>query len=167
MVQSDSIGACLIAGFGRASWPCLSLRRIAPRVRPRRGLGPHTRQHRLLEGIDWRTRQGQTLIAARAELTAHVGGNPSNVQKALIERAARLMLYIEMMDRETLETGTMSERDSRQYLAWSNSLRLTLRDLGVKAAPAEKLPDLGDWTCPAFVESVFDFTLPALRTEAG
>ena len=52
------------------------------------------------------------------------------------------MLYIEVMDRETLETGTMSERDSRQYLAWSNSLRLTLRDLGVKAAPAEKLPDL-------------------------
>jgi hypothetical protein len=24
-----------------------------------------------------------------------------------------------------------------------------------------------NWTCPAFVESVFDFTLPALRTEAG
>ena len=24
-----------------------------------------------------------------------------------------------------------------------------------------------EWTCPAFVESVFDFTLPALRTEAG
>jgi 5-methylcytosine-specific restriction endonuclease McrA len=24
-----------------------------------------------------------------------------------------------------------------------------------------------DWTCPAFVESVFDFTLPALRTEVG
>jgi hypothetical protein len=23
------------------------------------------------------------------------------------------------------------------------------------------------WTCPAFVESVFDFTLPAVRTEAG
>jgi hypothetical protein len=23
------------------------------------------------------------------------------------------------------------------------------------------------WTYPAFVESVFDFTLPALRTEAG
>ena len=23
------------------------------------------------------------------------------------------------------------------------------------------------WTCPALVESVFDFTLPALRTEAG
>jgi hypothetical protein len=53
------------------------------------------------------------------------------------------------MDRETLETGTMSERASRQYLAWSNSLRLTLRDLGVKAAPAEKLPDLGDYLTAA------------------
>jgi hypothetical protein len=27
--------------------------------------------------------------------------------------------------------------------------------------------DGAEWTCPAFVESVFDFTLPALRTEAG
>jgi hypothetical protein len=52
------------------------------------------------------------------------------------------VLYIEIMDRETLEAGTMSERNSRQYLAWTNSLRLTLRDLGVKAAPSEKLPDL-------------------------
>jgi hypothetical protein len=38
----------------------------------------------------------------------------------------------------------MSERNSRQYLAWSNSLRLTLRELGLKAAPAGKLPDLRD-----------------------
>jgi hypothetical protein len=78
----------------------------------------------------------------RASLTLHVGGAPTSIQRTLIERAARLMLYIEVMDRETLETGTMSERASRQYLAWSNSLRLTLRDLGMKAAPAEKLPDL-------------------------
>jgi hypothetical protein len=58
-----------------------------PRTKRRHGLGPHTRPARLLERIDWRTREGQVLIAARAELTAHVG-NPSNVQKALIERAA-------------------------------------------------------------------------------
>jgi hypothetical protein len=61
------------------------------------------------------------------------------------ERAARLMLYIEIMDRETLEAGTMSERNSRQYLAWTNSLRLTLRDLGVKAAPDVVPPSLGDY----------------------
>jgi hypothetical protein len=54
-----------------------------PKKRRRAALGPHTRQHRLLEGLDWRTREGQVLIAARAELTAHVGGNPNSVQKAL------------------------------------------------------------------------------------
>ena len=49
------------------------------------------------------------------------------------------------MDAEALVDGTMSERNSRQYLAWINALRLTLRDLGVKAAPAEKPPDLDDY----------------------
>jgi hypothetical protein len=57
-----------------------------PKKRRRAALGPHTRQHRLLEGLDWRTREGQVLIAARAELTAHVCGNPNNVQKALEKR---------------------------------------------------------------------------------
>jgi hypothetical protein len=51
-------------------------------------------------------------------LTAHVGGHPNTVQKALIERAARLTLYIELMDAEALAAGTMSERNSRMYLAW-------------------------------------------------
>ena len=114
-----------------------------PRIKRRHGLGPHTRGARLLEGLDWRTREGQTLIAARAELTAHVG-NPNNVQKALIERAARLTLYVEMMDARALAAGTMSERDSRQYLAWVNALRLCLRDLGVKAAPVEKTASIAN-----------------------
>ena len=35
-----------------------------------------------------------------------------------------------------------------------------------RTALLRKLKDVF-WTCPAFVESVFDFTLPALRTEAG
>ena len=88
--------------------------------------------------MDWRTREGQTLIVARAELTAHVGGHPNSVQKALIERAARLTLYIELMDAEALVAGTMSERNSRQYLAWVNALRLCLREIGVEEATPEK-----------------------------
>ena len=104
-------------------------------------IGPYSRPHRLAK-IDGRTKESRLLAAARASLTLHVGGSPTSIQRTLIERAARLMLYIEVMDRETLETGTMSERASRQYLAWSNSLRLTLRDLGLQAAPSEKLPDL-------------------------
>lgn len=55
-----------------------------------------------LHPLDWRTREGKLLAAARAELIAHVGGHPNNVQKALIERAARLTLYIELMDRDAV-----------------------------------------------------------------
>jgi hypothetical protein len=75
----------------------------------------------MLAKIDGRTKESRLRAAARAELTRHVGGSPNGIQRTLIERAARLMLYIEVMDRETLETGTMSERASRQYLAWSSS----------------------------------------------
>jgi hypothetical protein len=115
-----------------------------PKKRRRAALGPHTREPRLLEGLDWRTREGQVLIAARAELTAHVGGNPNSVQRALIERAARLTLYIELMDAEALVAGTMSARNSRQYLAWVNALRLCLREIGVDEAKPAKTPDLSD-----------------------
>lgn len=96
----------------------------APKKRVRHRLGSHSRQHELLAGVDFRSREGKLLAAARVELTAHVGGNPNSVQKVLIERAARLTLYIELMDAEALEAGTMTERNSRQYLAWVNALRL-------------------------------------------
>jgi hypothetical protein len=99
----------------------------------------------MLAKLDRRTRESRLMAAARAELVAHVGGAPSSTQRVLIERAARLQLYIEVMDRETLESGSMSERNSRQYLAWCNALRLCLRELGVKAAKAEKMPSLGDY----------------------
>jgi hypothetical protein len=132
------IEACLAAGLARVSAGMSVSELDTPRVRSRRGLGPHAREHRLLESIDWRTREGQVLIAARAELTAHVGGNPNNVQKALIERAARLMLYIEMMDARALVEGTMTAHDSRMYLAWVNALRLCLREIGVEEAKPAK-----------------------------
>jgi hypothetical protein len=46
---------------------------------------------------------------------------PNDIQRVLIERASRLMVYIETMDAQALEDGTMSEPNSRQYLAWTNS----------------------------------------------
>jgi hypothetical protein len=98
----------------------------------------------MLAKLDRRTKEARLLEAARASLTRHVGGAPDDIQRVLIERASRLMVYIETMDAQALEDGTMSERNSRSYLAWTNSLRLTLRDLGVRASPAEKLPDLHD-----------------------
>jgi hypothetical protein len=90
----------------------------------------------MLAKLDWRTREAKLLTAIRAELTQHVG-SPSAVQRALIERASRLLVYLEVMDRQALESGTMSERNSKQYLAWVAQLRLTLREIGVRAAPAK------------------------------
>jgi hypothetical protein len=104
----------------------------------RRRLGPHTREHQLLTGLDMRSREGKLLAAARDELTAHTGGSPNAVQRTLIERAARLTLYIELMDAKALEAGTMSERDSRQYLAWVNALRRCLQEIGIDEAKPAK-----------------------------
>ena len=79
----------------------------------------------------------------RAALVAHVGGTPSATQNALIERAVQLTLRVAAMDRKFTETGTMTEHDTRTYLAWSNSLARALRDLGMKGA-ASKPPSLAE-----------------------
>jgi hypothetical protein len=80
------------------------------------------------------------LTAVRKQLTAHVGGNPNFVQRQLIERGARLTLYVEMLDARSLKAGSMSDHDQKQYLAWSNSLVRVLRDLGIEAAAARSIP---------------------------
>ena len=46
------------------------------------------------------------------------------------------------MDAEALVVGTMTERNSRQYLAWVNALRLCLRELGVREAASDKRSSL-------------------------
>jgi hypothetical protein len=45
---------------------------------------------------------------------------------------------------QALKDGTMSERNSRQYLAWVNALRLTLREIGLKELLAAKPLSLDD-----------------------
>lgn len=40
------------------------------------------------------------------------------------------------MDSHMLEGGAPAERDSRQYLAWANTLTRTMRSLGLDKAPA-------------------------------
>ena len=123
----------------------MSLAEVVPHKRARRKrLGPHSRPH-MLARLDWRSRPAKLLTAVRAELTAHVGGRPNTVQRALIERCVRLTVYIETMDQEALEGGVgMSERNSKQYLAWFGQLRLALREIGVKAAPSVAVPSLDE-----------------------
>jgi hypothetical protein len=72
----------------------------------------------------------------RAELTKHVGGKPTIVQRGLIDRAAWLQLHISLMDSKAMAEGNLSERDSREYLAWSNAYVRTTARLGIDAADA-------------------------------
>jgi hypothetical protein len=83
------------------------------------------------------------MAGVRADLVAHCGGSPSTTQRMLIERAVMLTLQLHLMDRKALRDETVSERNSRQYLAWSASLCRLLRQLGIKGV-AEKAPTLKD-----------------------
>lgn len=107
-----------------------------------RDIGPYSRPHRLAN-LDGRTKEAALLRTMRAELTAHVGGKPSATQRCLIDRAAMLTLHVALFDARALAAGVLSERDGRQYLAYSNALGRTMRELGIKGAAAAQ-PRLAD-----------------------
>jgi hypothetical protein len=75
-----------------------------------------------------RSKEWRYLKKCRRELEEHIGGNPTTVQRKLIERASWLMLRLSMMDRRLAEDGgkRFTRNDSTQYLAWSNGLSRTL-----------------------------------------
>ena len=80
----------------------------------------------------------------RKELIDHVGGSPSATQRALIERAVNLTVRIALMDQRFAESGQQTEHDSRTYLAWSNTLTRTIRQLGMKSV-GNSAPTLADY----------------------
>jgi len=56
----------------------------------------------------------------RRELTKHVGGNPSIVEVALIERCCWLQLRMAMLDKKIASGRDFTQIDSNTYLAWNN-----------------------------------------------
>jgi hypothetical protein len=100
-------------------------------------VGPYSKPNRIAV-IDGRLAEAKLMARIRRELTQHVGGKPSAAQRILIDRAAALSLRLHLMDRESARFGEMSERNGRQYLAWSNSLSRTLSLIGLTAAPPQK-----------------------------
>jgi hypothetical protein len=105
-------------------------------------LGAHSRPHNLAK-IDQRTREAALLRRVREELTAHVGGNPSAVERVLIERCCWVQLRLAMLDKKLASGRDFTEIDSNVYLAWANTLARTLVRLGVKPA-ATRPPTLAD-----------------------
>ncbi len=104
-------------------------------------IGPYSRPASLAK-MDGRTREARLMRDFRARLVVHVGGRPSATQSALIDRAMWLALHVAQLDERTAAGGAMTEHDSRTYLAWSNSLTRTLRELGTEGAASPAPPDL-------------------------
>ena len=100
-------------------------------------LGPHSRPGRLAL-VDGRTAEAKLMQRVKSDLVKHCGGNPSAVQRMLIDQAAMLTLRVHLMDKASIADPALSERNGRQRLAWSNSLTRTLRQLGLSAAPPPK-----------------------------
>ena len=103
-----------------------------------RRLGPFSRSidRGAIGAIDGRSREGRFLRAYAAMLVEHCGGHPSIVQRALISRAARLALHLELMDERALaENRGFGPTDHHFYIAWSNSLGRLLAKLGLNPAP--------------------------------
>lgn len=79
----------------------------------------------------------------REALLAHCGDKPSATQRALIARAEWLTLYVARLDAKALAGGgAHSDHDAKVYLAYSNSLSRTLKQLGLAGAEGRPLtPD--------------------------
>jgi hypothetical protein len=103
-------------------------------------LGPYSRS--LDRGaigtfIDGRSREGKFLRRYERMLIQHFGGSPSAVQKAMISRAARCALHLELMDERSLRDGhVFGTHDHNYYISWSNALARLLARLGI--GPAEE-----------------------------
>jgi hypothetical protein len=83
----------------------------------------------------------------RRDLTRHIGGHPTVVQRMLIERASILTLRLAKLDDKIInETGPLTLHDTNYVIAWQNSLTRILVALGVNAAaaPALTLADIAD-----------------------
>jgi hypothetical protein len=100
-------------------------------------IGPYSRPNALAK-LDGRRREAKLMAETRAELIEHIGGSPNAVQRRLIERAAVLALRLAIMDARAPDGG-MSEKDSKEYVCWSNAYVRTLRELGPHAAPKRDL----------------------------
>jgi hypothetical protein len=89
--------------------------------------------------LDRRTIIGREATAFRAGLVRHVGSSPSETQKAMINLAVQLRMRLLAMDASFTDRGDHSAHDSKQYLAWANSLSRIMVRLGLEPAAQRPL----------------------------
>jgi hypothetical protein len=92
--------------------------------------------------IDGRSVDGKYLRRVELELLAQLGDGPTFSQKLLVTRIARGMLALDAFDRKLAAGGSWTAVDSNTMGGLQNSVRLNLRELGIRAAPAKAKPTL-------------------------
>jgi hypothetical protein len=95
----------------------------------------------LLAGIDQRTIGYRQFQDAVADLVAHMGGEPTAVELAIIEEAAGLIVWcrqarVALLKGEPFDVGT--------YCTATNSLRRHLADIGQQQHMRDVTPDLAE-----------------------
>jgi hypothetical protein len=107
-----------------------------------RRIGSESRTDRLRK-LDGRTKVARRLRTITMDLVVHVGGQPSAAQRYLIDRLAIDILRLELLDAK-MAAGNFSEHDGRVAHALRNSMRLSLRELGL-APQSPQAPSLADY----------------------
>jgi hypothetical protein len=93
--------------------------------------------------IDNRSREGRFLAAARHRLNQHLGGDLSAAQLVLVDRIAWLMLHCFLLDQRIASGADWGGNDRKCYLAFSNSLVRSLREIGLEGSAARE-PSLAE-----------------------
>jgi hypothetical protein len=114
-----------------------------PRDRMPRSGGPFSRALRK-GAIDQRSWEGRFLATVRHHMTVHIGGTPTIAQRVLIDRIAWLMLHCHLLDQRICSgRQNWGENDRKCYLAFSNSLVRSLREIGLETG-AGREPTLAE-----------------------
>ena len=111
---------------------------VFPPNRPK--IGPYSRaitRGVVSDQVDGRTRAGRFLRKIEAELEHQLGGSPTFAQRLLIRRISRMTYRLEEFDQQ-LSNGSLTDYDTKVFSALSNHIRLSLRDLGLKARPEKR-----------------------------
>jgi hypothetical protein len=111
----------------------------------KRRVGPYCRaiSRGAIGEINGRSPEGKFLRRCEAELVEHVGGQPTFAQALIIRPATRAMLQLEKLDSK-LAIGNWTDHDARTYGGLSNTLRLCLRELGLRPPASKPKSPLAD-----------------------
>lgn len=91
---------------------------------------------------DGRSREARYIKAVKRQLSEQVGGNPTAIQAALIDRIAWLRLRLQLAEERMLADPDGPVEP--QYLPMHGALTRALRQLGLKAGEAP-VPSLADY----------------------